>query len=660
MLQRAPPALTGVGVLMVAALLGLLAAAADDFYETSNIALEVNYNVVQDQLRVCNQSTRASDNDVDQALGMFWNSGAGKEIAVQSCSSPGVRILDETDNSPECDPGDLACSTVPSQDSPQLMGIWLTQNAPQSGTPEMHNVIAHELGHTLGFCHTNEAPAPELGWRCPGQLYVYCPDSLMASGLCHPPLSQLPQGDIDRYFYAYSPDAVISLSGYSTYSPPYVLSVSLSWNPAPVHSENQFEIYNRTGGLYYRATEPKNANASTFVESGRGWIWEDVETQTNATPYPYGAANWVQVEVGVAAPTNVALSAYPSADDLRLEWRDNSDKEGWYEARLWRNGSVYDTKTLDPAPGHGTDMSQQWYDKPAGAYTADVRACAGGPQLCSDWIASGTVTVTLGSLHFIVKAVDASGYVLGNIAGATAKLTNTSATYVYDTQISDPGGWVRFNNVTPGTYGILAYKNAYVGKAKQHNNCVTSQYTTSGATIQYGGYTAAWDNSVPVPAGGPTYCYDLGLMCQSAASCYPTNHFQASAYDRVSGVYLGGWEEGDLGSPTNNKTMVFHSWGDGQVAFGYYNDIRIVWRGKVRFPATATYKFILCSDDGSRVGVNIVNDSSPVWDMNFYWDHADSCITWYSTMTGGTYFPIKLEWYDHTGAAGVYFEYQRQ
>lgn len=262
-----------------------------------------------------------------------------------------------------------------------------------------------------------------------------------------------------------------------------------------------------------------------------------------------------------------------------------------------------------------------------------------------------------GSIHFIVKAVDSSGNVLGNISGATAKLTNTSGSTVYQVATSDSGGWVLFNNIAPGTYGILAYKSGYVGKAKQHGNCGASTYTTSSATISHQGYTAAWDNSVPVSAG-ITYCYDLGLF--GADTSYPDNRFHASTYDRITGAYLGGWDEGDLGSPTNNKTLVNHNWGAGVVAFGKSDDIRIVWRGKVSFPATATYKFILCSDDGSRVDIGIVNDSSPVWDINFWWDHADSCMTMNSVMPSGIYFPIKLEWYEHGGGANIYFEYQRQ
>lgn len=328
---------------------------------------QINYwPIVGDVIRVCDESNNVSTSTVEEGLAI-WNDAVrsitGRDILVAGCSNVGVRLGDMECG--DCGPGSVACGDFPETDSPEELDASFCDQANQK------HYVAHELGHNFGFAADND--------NC----------SIMDKCFAQ----ELQPIDVTRFENGYTPDEVDSLSGYSTYSPPYVVSVNLSWNPAPVHSENQFEILNRTGGVYYRATEPKNDNGSTFVESAGGWIWYDVETQTNAKSYPYGEAAWVPVEVGVAAPTDVGFSANPTAGDLRLTWTDDSEKEGWYDVQLLKGGSLYDTRTHAVGSGRGTALSEQWYGVPAGTYTGQVRACAGAPALCSGWVYSGSVYV---------------------------------------------------------------------------------------------------------------------------------------------------------------------------------------------------------------------------------------------------------------------------
>ncbi|MBL7085727.1 MAG: carboxypeptidase regulatory-like domain-containing protein, partial [Candidatus Cloacimonetes bacterium] len=129
-----------------------------------------------------------------------------------------------------------------------------------------------------------------------------------------------------------------------------------------------------------------------------------------------------------------------------------------------------------------------------------------------------------GSIHLLIHEVDANGNHLGFFNGVTVKLTDPSGETVYQTTISEHNnacegcndyedGWVWFDDIAPGTYGIMAYKDGFQGKAKQAD-CLTN-WTLIDTTIQNSNtenLIAAWDNEVPVSKNNITWCQDLGLM----------------------------------------------------------------------------------------------------------------------------------------------------
>jgi len=104
----------------------------------------------------------------------------------------------------------------------------------------------------------------------------------------------------------------------------------------------------------------------------------------------------------------------------------------------------------------------------------------------------------------------------GFLNDVTVKLTNTSGNTVIQTAKSAKNstgedGWVFFNNITGGNYGLLAYKTGYEGEAKKIDCVGTYQYDSTINNTQTEGQKAAWNNNVAVPGGKTTYCADLAL-----------------------------------------------------------------------------------------------------------------------------------------------------
>jgi len=173
-----------------------------------------------------------------------------------------------------------------------------------------------------------------------------------------------------------------------------------------------------------------------------------------------------------------------------------------------------------------------------------------------------------GEILLVVYIVDEQGERIFPLPSATVKLTDPSGTTVYSSVLSDANGLARFSKLIPGTYGVLAYKNKFDGKAKQAGDCTATQYSTVNATIGPNTVTsnqlAAWDDTIPVAADTITFCHDLGLtgIPPLAVTCRSSfdplvvgteTTWEAEALGGEGG-YTYAWS-GDDGLSGNTKTV---------------------------------------------------------------------------------------------------------
>src|SRR5207249_9153744 len=102
-------------------------------------------------------------------------------------------------------------------------------------------------------------------------------------------------------------------------------------------------------------------------------------------------------------------------------------------------------------------------------------------------------------------------------------------------------------------------------------------------------------------------------------------------------------------TPTSNAGFgVQHIWGDGFVAFGKYDNVTGVWRGKLDFPA-GTYLCRFFTDDGLQVWIDgrlIVDE----WRAPQVADFSAAV-----ALDGPT--PIKIRWFERDGRAGLRFSW---
>ncbi len=109
--------------------------------------------------------------------------------------------------------------------------------------------------------------------------------------------------------------------------------------------------------------------------------------------------------------------------------------------------------------------------------------------------------------------------------GITAKLTDRDGNTVYataqsGTQFGNENGWVFFDNIPAGSYGIMAYKSGYEGIWKKLD-CTNSAGSFTDAVITNQSserFKAAWNNSVTVSGGQTSWCTDLGLKQNNKGS----------------------------------------------------------------------------------------------------------------------------------------------
>ncbi len=94
---------------------------------------------------------------------------------------------------------------------------------------------------------------------------------------------------------------------------------------------------------------------------------------------------------------------------------------------------------------------------------------------------------TNGRIYLRVREIGADGKWKGKFLNdVKARLTDTTGDHVYGNAIASAvnkqDGWVYFDDIKPGKYGIMVFQKGYVGAWKQ-TNC-DAGYTNDGVTIQ--------------------------------------------------------------------------------------------------------------------------------------------------------------------------------
>jgi hypothetical protein len=284
-------------------------------HSDGNMPLSVNYWVVESQLRVCDHSSLITTTQLNNGLA-YWNSGLGKTILVNSCTNYGVDLVDVPNGG--CgyrDDGVTpvgACAQYPDADSTQIRTLKVAPYLPNESVSPADTsfpfVIAHELGHNLGFNHTDNSN---------------CAYSIMNDPRCDPPFGTLPQADKDNYHNGYHVDA--PEAGAST-NPQNYHQVTISIDGADIHNESGYLIVrlNPCSGQWDLVdTAPKNASSKLLTAQQGGQQTYQVMGLTNADPsHATGKADTVLV-ANIPSPLGVpssTASTFISPTVNRITW----------------------------------------------------------------------------------------------------------------------------------------------------------------------------------------------------------------------------------------------------------------------------------------------------------------------------------------------------
>lgn len=190
-----------------------------------------------------------------------------------------------------------------------------------------------------------------------------------------------------------------------------------------------------------------------------------------------------------------------------------------------------------------------------------------------------------------------------------------------------------------------------------------SNYTLSnGATVTSATLTAGSTSSITLTTSaltyGTSYTITVSNIRDTAGTAMSTTSKSVSIASTSLGAGLDAIYYGQnntqrayfTGTPiTQVDSIISYNWGAGQPMFGAGpDDFSAVWSGYVRPPSTGNYTFYTYSDDGIRLYVNnqLVIDK---------WVD-QSATEWGSTsmsLTGGSYVPIRVEYYERGGDAVV-------
>lgn len=208
------------------------------------------------------------------------------------------------------------------------------------------------------------------------------------------------------------------------------------------------------------------------------------------------------------------------------------DQDGWvlfnnipvgtYATLAYKSGYAGKWKQTSCTSGLGTTDSaiiqNAHTEGKIAAWQQSVGVVSKTITFCKDLgLAEITPSKQQGKLHFRVLSFDGNGNWTGNyINGVTAKLMDTAGNTVIKTLTSEniggQDGWVLFDNIPSGTYGLLVYKSGFTGVWKGQGcdkNGTMENVTINNSTTE--GNTAVWANDVPITTNQITYCRDAGL-----------------------------------------------------------------------------------------------------------------------------------------------------
>jgi hypothetical protein len=154
-----------------------------------------------------------------------------------------------------------------------------------------------------------------------------------------------------------------------------------------------------------------------------------------------------------------------------------------------------------------------------------VPGAQGGGDAARVWCRDLGLRSNKGALAVRIAELNANnGWVNKFINGATVKITDQSGSVTKSTltskqEFGSEDGWAIFEDIEPGSYGLLAYKNGFEGVWKKLN-CNAPVGSFDNASLQNSNtenLKAAWNDSAIVQSGQITWCQDLGLRSETQA-----------------------------------------------------------------------------------------------------------------------------------------------
>ena len=354
-----------------------------------------------------------------------------------------------------------------------------------------------------------------------------------------------------------------------------------------------------TGHLHFRVREiDSNGNVTNrFINGATAKLTDPtgmVQYQTTTSKTVNGEDGWVFFD-------NV-----PSGDYGVLSYKQGG-------VGMWRQTTCEGAGTAQNATIKNNNTENF-----VAAWQNTIKVVAGQMTWCTD---EGLRVVETGTLAMRVALIEddpssPTGHHLAEIHlnDVVVKLTDTTGNTVIQTTTSkksgDEDGWVQFQNIPAGTYGLLAYKPGFVGFWKM-TDCVGGNQINS--TIQNAnteGNVAAWNSEVPIIAGVVNYCHDLGLRG------FGSVHFRVREFNN-SNVWTGRFVSDAVAKLTDPTGATVYKTTTSQTINGedgwvFFDDVQAGYYASIVYKAGAAgiWKQADCGGAGTTVGAQIQNDNT--------------------------------------------------